>query len=334
MAEKESSIPAYYHIREDLRGKIGYPFTSPAVLDEDNKFHTWYSHGGRLNELKPSNLHEGLYFARKPFWEGDYHSPFIDFILQRPLLNAKILNDTFPYVGGMWIDIYCFAASFAKLHCFHSLNKENGTNIDAFAVTEIEYIFNTSRSYFDLMQMVIRGIWDSIILTGSTRHKNTLPVSFREMIASGNPLKIRKPEELVTKFGIPLALAKLYIARANIFLKLKKYRDDIIHKGTSLPFIFQAENGFGIEANYAPFAAFGVWKEDTFAPNNIAPVKPIISFVVKETLDTADDFAKVLKTIFRFPEPLAPGYQLLFRGPHTAHLGKLKNYIDKDVWFK
>ena len=96
--------------------------------------------------------------------------------------------------------------------------------------------------------------------------------------------------------------------------------------------LFVTEKGFAINANYEPFKAFNIWDKKTFLQNDLAPLRPIIAFVIKQTLSSMNRFVGVLSKEIKFPEDIAPGYRVFLRGPHICRLVRLNDYIKDRVW--
>ena len=313
-----------FHIRKDLDNRI-VPLCP--VLDAEGKWHAWLRIGKDLKEISIIKPIEDTYFAKKLDSEQDVYFDFMNFMYQR-----GTREDVYPILGCIRNDVYNLAACFQKIELFHKLKHEQNIEINRFVITEIEYIFSVCRSLFDLFQFIAKKYWAGIKLFDSTIKKRDLNDSFAGMALKGE--EIRTADELQKKFGLPLPWANLYIQEADFFKKIRKYRDSIHHQGLTPNIIFHAPEGFAISSTYKPFACFNIWKKETFLRNNLAPVKPIIAFVVKETLGAMDRYINMLSRIIKFPEEIAPGYRLFMRSYHIHKLTELEDYIENNPWYE
>ena len=293
-----------FHIRKDISNRI-VPVLP--VLDSEGKWHVWLDRGIDLQEIRVIKPVESDYFAQKADSKEDVFFEFINFMYQR-----GTRDDVYPILRAIKDDMHNLASCFAKLEFFHKLKEEQKLDVSRFVVTEIEYIFGVCRSLFDLFQIITKKYWNGIKLFEYKHPKRELKDSFGDMVLKGE--EIRNSEEIQNKFGLPPQWADFYVSEADFFKKIRKYRDDIHHRGLITDFIFNTSKGFAIQADYGPFACFNVWNKDTFLQNNLAPIKPIIAFIVKETFEAMNRYVQMLAKIIRFPEEIAPGYYIFYAG--------------------
>lgn len=312
-----------FHIRKDLNNRI-VPLCP--VLDAGGKWHTWLNRGRDLQEISIIKPVESTYFAQKQDSEQDVYFDFMNFMYQR-----GTREDVYSILEYIRNDMYNLAACFQKIELYHKLKYEQGVDINRFVITEIEYIFSVCRSLFDLFQLVSKKYWDGIKLFDSTVKKRELKNSFAGMALRGE--EIRTNDELQRGFGLPPLWANFYVQEADFFKKIRKYRDSIHHQGLTPDIIFHVPEGFAISSNYKPFACFNIWKKETFLRNKLAPIKPIIAFVVKETLSAMNRYVRMLSHIIKFPEEIAPGYLLFMRSYHIHRLTELEDYIENNPWY-
>jgi hypothetical protein len=183
-----------------------------------------------------------------------------------------------------------------------------------------------------LQQRIAKELWDSVDLFDKAARKQSLPSSFADMALTGNAP--RSVDELKLKYGLSPALATYYNGEADFFRKLRKFRNDIEHLGLTPELVFATPKGFAVSADSKSFAPFGIWKEETFLPNRLAPLKPVIAHMVKETLFSMGRFVMALSQEIQFPEEIAPGYKVYMRGRYTDRLLKLNEYIESDPWYQ
>lgn len=318
-----SKFDKLFHLTKDLNNRI-VPLCP--VLDSEGKFHVWIERGSDLLEMKIIKPIESDYFGQKADTEQDIYFDFLNFMYQR-----CTREDVFPMLEAITNDMHNLAACFQKIELFHKLKYERDIEVNRFIVTEIEYIFSVCRSLFDLFQFIAKKYWDGIVLIDSTIKKRSLKDSFAEMALKGEA--IRTADELQRRFGLPLPWANFYIQEADFFKKIRKYRNNVHHRGLTPKIIFHTSKGFAIHADYEPFTYFNVWKKETFMPNDLAPIKPIIAFVVKETFGAMNRYINMLARIIKFPEEIAPGYFLFMRGYHIHKLAELEDYIENNQWY-
>lgn len=314
-----------FHIRKDIKNRI-VPLCP--VLDAEGKWHVWLDRGTDFQEIKIIKPVESDYFAQKADSREDVFFEFLNFMYQR-----GTREDVYPILQAITSDMHNLSACLAKLELFHRLKNEQQLDIHRFVVIEIEYIFGVCRSLFDLFQLIAKKYWDGIQLFEYNHRKRELKNSFRNMVLKGEAETIKSSEEIQTQFGLPPQWADFYIKEADFFKKIRKYRDDIHHRGLTPNIIFHTAKGFAIQADYEPFACFNIWKSETFQPNNLAPIKPIIAFVIKETFAAMNRYVQMLAEIIKFPEEITPGYYLFMRGHHIYKLTELKDYIENNVWY-
>lgn len=318
-----SKFDKLFYLRKDINNRI-VPVLS--ALDVEGKWHVWLDQGNDFLEIKPIKPVESLYFAQKIDSEKDVFFEFLNYLYQR-----GTREDTYPILKDITNDMYNLSACLQKLELFHRLEKEQEMDVRRFVTTEIEYVFGVCRSLFDLFQLVAKKYWDGIVLFNTNHRKRELKDSFGDMVLKGGVA--RSSKELQDKFGLPSQWADFYVREADFFKKIRKYRDDIHHRGLTTDMIFHTPKGFAIQATYESFAGFNVWKSETFFPNNLAPIKPIIAFVIKETFSAMNRYIQMLAKIIKFPEEIAPGYFLFMRGYHIHKLVELEYCIENNPWY-
>ena len=148
--------------------------------------------------------------------------------------------------------------------------------------------------------------------------------------------EIKESAEL-QEYGLPISWVEFYIQQAPFFTKVKRFRDDIVHsrlavEEDSLSTIFIIDEGFAVKPSYEPFSLFNAWKEETFI-RGLAPIKPIVALVIRETLGAMDQFADMLLKAFTLPEEMSPGYFVFMSGYNIKKLNELGDYLDSDVWY-
>ncbi|MCP5463009.1 MAG: hypothetical protein H7A34_07575 [bacterium] len=294
------------------------------VLDDNGVFHQFNpTFEEQFFDLKVLDLVSGSYFGKIKNRNEDFYFPFINFIYQKCYSVGKV----FLYAQPIENDIHNLASSMKKLELFFWVNNNlKGYDIQRFVVTEIEYIFSVCQSLYDLLQSIIYSIWENITLKDqSIQKKNLIKDSFSKML-----FELKKGEN----FGLPQNIIDFYYHEESFFKKMKDFRNAVHHKGfTPSHTIYITPKGFGVSHELQHFSRFEVWKEETFENKCIAPLKPIMAFVIKNTLEAMQNFKEIIEKIISFPDDIAPNYSVFLRRLHLDILDRLDSYINNDVWY-
>lgn len=306
------------HIRvENLQGRA----VPLIALFDAEKWHVWLQReNNQVMHLSPVDAAEVMYFAKTAAREADdFQWAFIDFLVQRFAL-AKVANR----VSAIIDDVWCLSASMAKLELIHTVD-ENRPALDWLVATEMEYVFSVCKSLFDLLQEVIVQVWSSIRMKGSDRDNPLLKQTFSEIV-----LRADKPltaAEIAERSKIPAFLADYYASCGAFFDELRQLRVKFVHHGERFERIFVTERGFSVAKDAQPFARWNVWDEGSME-TNIASLRPVIRYVITNTLSAFTGFAEVISRHIKFPPPLAPGYTIFFR---NAYNGALLRALDPEA---
>lgn len=284
----------------------------------------WIVADSKIIELKGAKPVESDYFGKIPGSSSDFYLEFLNFLFQR-----AITVKTFPKILSIQNDIHNLSASLSKIDLFFYSRREY--HVHRFVTTEIEYIFNVCRSIYDLLQEIISDIWDTSKLFDDSVRKSSLKKSFAKMVFHNN--EIITQEQLMDKYGLSPKIAQFYVKEAPFFKILREYRNMIEHGGHTPERIFETEKGFAIFSDNYPFKEFEVWDEDTFLKNKLAPLRPVISYIVYRTFNSMNNFIFAVSQEFIFPDEIAPDYKLFIRGNYTIQLVNLPKYIKSEVWY-
>ena len=247
---------------------------------------------------------EAYYFAQQAENEGDFSTRFLSFVAQHANLGA--LGHTFQAFQD---DLFNLSASLHKLSLIHASTSEGRTRL---ASTEVEYVLLVCRSMFDLLQEMLRTLWDSISLTDASVKKRQLKKTFSDMALRGDSM--RTAPELQAAFGLPETWATCYVRHAPIFLKIRKFRDDLVHRGHRVSTIFNGDTEFLITRRLGPFRDLEIWREEEKQANELGPLMPALGLMIHGVLAACDDFAEVLGNTVRWPGAMAPGMWYMCRG--------------------
>lgn len=259
---------------------------------------------------------EAHYWAAAPEAPEDFTTAFLNFIAQHSYQPG--LTRSF---SGFNDDLLNLSAALNKLEVLHRENSPGGARM---AGTELEGVLATCRSLFDLLQEMLRCIWAGIELMDKSIHKNGLPRSFADVVMKGG--EVRTVDALRAAYGLPPEIAEVYVRHTPIFLKLRQFRDDTIHRAKSLPHIYVGETDFLITRAFGPFEVPNIWRENEIQPNNLGPLRPVLAMTIQHVLRVFDDFAHALTRVIRFPPPLVPDMVFYSRGYfHAGFLLALKD---------
>jgi hypothetical protein len=208
---------------------------------------------------------------------------------------------------------------------------DNARDTGRMVVTEIEYMFLTCRSIFDLLQEVIVALWSKVRIPNQDAKKANLPSTYRKMV-----LRDEKPmskEEIANRFRLPEGIAAIYASSAPFFTWLRSYRDLVAHSGHTPDKVFITEKGFAISKEDRPFRDMEIWCEANSLPNQLGSVLSVMGHLLATTFATCDLFAEAFSKTIQFPPPVAPKHHIFVCGPHLHNLASLNELVQKRPWY-
>lgn len=318
-------------LRPDDQKKLFYlspglknrPIVILPAVDDAGQFHVWgFKNDGGLLDIKPLALIEHTYLARKAASDEDLKLHFLNLFFQKNT-NAKVFDE----LSFIQQDIHNLAASLEKMSIFEDLAKTSKKHTSRFAETEVEYIFGLCRSIFDAYQRIAHVTWDGIRLVDVSVKKQSLPMSFADMVLKENS-EVRSSEDLQANYGLPSQWASFYVQEAHFFKYVRRIRDAVHHKGLSIDYVYATDDGFKVGVEHKQFKY--VLEHLKNIPDNgkLIPLYTIISKVVSETFMCGERFIEMISPIIGFSEDLAPGYHIYLRGPY---LDRIKNIFAENA---
>ena len=250
------------------------------------------------------------------------------------LAHFTVQHASFPEMQrshkGIWNDFQNLATSLAKIRCFfQALPKKHEAS--RFVQTEIEYMVMVCRGVYDLLQEMISAHWERIRLHDTTIKKRKMPKSFADVLFQSS--KQRTPEQISSRYGLPLLISQWYCQQFPFFSWLRDLRDRLAHGGnSSVDILFATERGFAIQRSEKPWCDLYDWPKDCEQPNGLVPIRPALCAIVRNVLQTCDSFAHLLQTTIKVPEELFPGLRLYSRGYYDKHLNELDAVIQGALW--
>ena len=126
--------------------------------------------------------------------------------------------------------------------------------------------------------------------------------------------KLRSVAQIAEQYALPDVIAECYARHAPMFLKIRQFRDSLVHRGYQIQTIFRGEKEFVIRKRLGPFLNLDIWRENEVQENDLVPLLPALAMVVHGTLAACEDFARTLVSCIQFPDPIVPGMDLYMRG--------------------
>lgn len=290
--------------KEDLSGRL---LCTPTFYD--GSWHTWLTleeNGRKLIEVKAWPA-EAFYFAATAERPSDVCSAFLTFIAQHA--NQKSF---YPPFSALQDDLFNLSASLAKLSIIFTGGDQAGSGATRMAATEVEYILLVCRSIFDLLQELMAKIWATITLADLTVKPRQLKKTFSGMTLSDN--KLRTSAQISDQYSLPPIIADCYARHAPMFLKIRQFRDNLVHRGYQIQTIFRGDGGFVIRKRLGPFVDLDIWRDEEIQENHLVPLLPALGMIIHGTLAACEDFAHTLAGCIQFPPAMVPGMALFMRG--------------------
>lgn len=239
-------------------------------------------------------------------------------------MNVLMLNYSYDSIinisKGILEDIFNCSAFFEKyfiLHAYYLKSKDSSTS--SLIATEIECFFGNIRSLYDLIQIVIKNLWE-------IETKNLLKPSFASMAE-------KSKTELKTKYNLSDSLIDYYNNTSKLFLIFREIRDKIYHNGLSVNLIFCDDDGFAINKNDPTFSKLNyIWPKEKEKNNGLVSLLPLFSYITKNIISNLDYLSLVLGESITSKAPISTTHKIFIRGPYFNHLNSLDEYLEKQ-WY-
>ena len=276
-------------------------------------WHSWFPFPPeKLFYAKNNVVAVQYYWGTVPRQPSDIYIPFVDLMFQR-----VCFGEVFEHITSISADISNFSVSLAKIqHTFNTRAVINEYLINEFIATEIEYILTNSRSIFDHLHEIICWLWTKIEYrpdeNGKVKRNQKLPQKLSSfLLANGEP---RPFDEIVEKYGMPELLAKEFEKHSLLFSKIRKYRDAVIHKGSSVEFIFTTDQGFCVRYDQKPFADFysTIDLKNYYHNENLVSLMPWIAYIIRGTIEACNNITTAFSKVFELPGTIAPDFKIYF----------------------
>ena len=298
-----------------------------SCFNDDHEWETWFPGPNGLMRIKGSMV-EGSYFAKDIAEKGDGFIAFNNFMMKRAYFNNVV-----GFVHGIMEDIHNLGASIGKINLLHEVWRDDHSRVSRrYVASEVEYIFSTCRSVFDLLQEVIYRLWRRFRYLDKNKKTKSLKRSFPKMVLRGD--RILSVEEIEKKYLIPEELARFYYKQAGFFLWLRDYRDRIAHGGKGFKHVLILEKGFAVPIDEEPFDSLCIWNEANTSSDNrrLGSLRSVVAHVCLNTIKAMEEYTHVISSIMEMPYDIAPDYLVFERGGHISDLIEAKKYISDEPW--
>jgi hypothetical protein len=290
------------------------------------KWEYWLPDANRLVKMKDAQPVEALYFAREQIGKHDIYLRFFNLIVKY-LYYPEIVH----YENSILDDLNNLGASLDKLEVLYNVWADNHDTVSRrFISTELEFIFSTCRSMFDLLQKITKKFWERCEFSDESKEKKTLPDSFAKMVIESN--RLVDSEKISARYKIPPILAGFYEKHGEFFNWLRGYRNSISHHGKSFEIVVITERGFSLSTEKPPFSSLEIWDESNTLQNNLGSVRSAVAYVILETLQALEGFTSAITKITKLPPDIAPNFAVFVRGKHTRALIQSTSYIHDNPW--
>lgn len=291
---------------QDLRGRT----VSLQSLWDGKKWHSWIPAGDKLIQGgKP--VYTQAYYATEPVSKNHLYIPFVDLMWQQANFPT-ITKD----LKAICDDFSNLAISLEKIqHFFNTKDDINEYLIGNFIATEIEYILISTRSIFDFLYQIIARFWhEHVVLHDPEAERKKKSIKLPKKLSSfllddGKP---RSSLEIHEKFFIPSTIADAFAEHGQFFFELRKHRDNIVHHGSSNPFIFSTEKGFCIGPDM-PFvkAFYADRKREAWQYNeNLYSLLPWLAHLVHGTIQACNEITDSFARTVTLPPRITPDYKI------------------------
>ncbi len=240
-----------------------------------------------------------------------------------------------------WPDIHSQAAyllddynnlfsSVGKLDLFHSSRIEALQS--SFVTTELEYMSVVCKSIFDLVQVVAKKLWSRVLLTDPSTKKKELPDTYGRMILSDD--RRLSSEDIQEKYAIPKTLADFYASTEDLFVLIKRFRDDVVHHGKPSDVIFVLPEGFAVSSETPIFSHYRFLFSPGDARNGLHSIRPLLMHWIRSMLDLFNGLTGAFSCQIPWPDPIySLDYSIWLRSPGVASFHQMESELATSPWW-
>jgi hypothetical protein len=303
---------------------------APLLTYYDHEQSDWHLHlpvePGRLGRIAGGETISGSYIAKtKPEREDD-----LEWSLGTLVAGQLSFADVLDAESRLESDVHRMSAILEKYHLMWSTSRTGSRSAALLVQSELEYLLFLLRSFYDLMQALLRRLVRRfVLLDGSnTRAVKDLPGSFRAVVLEEKA--VRTSESLIQRWGMPAALADWYATEGPSFVLMRELRDGIAHRGQSPPTVFETEWGFAFDPDAPPWDELDGWPTAHRWEGRLGSLHRLFGGFIAHSLGAAARLALALRRSVQLPEPiLEDGVRMYVRGPFVSRLVALDSLVDQ-----
>jgi len=239
-------------------------------------------------------------------------------------------NDIVPHIHALINYYITMFTCVSKMDLYVSTDVGNLQKAN-YMKTELEYLYITCKSCFDTLQKIISKLWNTKIQLLGTIEKRNLPDTFRKVIISDKVVKTL--DRICSDYNIPEQLARFYINQVDFYEKLKNIRDDIVHHDKSLDYFFVFEKGFAISKENRLFSKYEIWNEKDKEKNDLYSVRPLIHYIIQNTVKACNDYCDCIRMIIKFPDSIFKDYHFFLRTPALKSFLSMDRELKEKSWW-
>lgn len=296
---------------------LGRPY-----FDSENKdWHLYFEvRKGWVGRIAGGEVIHGTYYAKQPA------DPTRDVELRLATLITQHLS--FPRLirklHSLENDIQNCAAVLEKYHLISAVEQEHGY-ASLLIVTELEYLLTLIRSMYDLLNEIVREIAPILISLDGTQNrvvKKRLPSSFAKVVLRGD--RRISGDEIVANTQLPPQLANWYVLEAPAFRVLRDVRDTVIHRGMTLPTVYDIpDRGLAVARDEAVWSKFDLWTEADTIETNLVSLRAVFASFVRHIVGATDRLAAAVGSCVQLPEAIAKDVRVYMRSSASRRLVQL-----------
>ncbi|WP_321992538.1 hypothetical protein [Marispirochaeta aestuarii] len=256
----------------------------------------------------------------------DIYLNLLDFIYKR---------SSYPYIvkllDSLKYDVHKLFTINAKIDILYKYNQDKECMSDLIQ-SEIEYLFIVCKSIYDSLQNMITKFWDrNVIVIRKGYIKKKLPDTYSKIIYKNKELS--SLNEIIERYSLPEPLANYYYESGRLFDSIKTVRDDIVHHGKGIDYIFSYEKGFAVTEESTIYKNFDVLKKNSQNQNNLISIRPMIKYLITEMLSLLDNYTKSINSVLKFPMETITDYKIYLRIPQIKYYNRMVKELEKTEWW-
>jgi hypothetical protein len=132
---------------------------------------------------------------------------------------------------------------------------------------------------------------------------------------------------------LPDDFVNYYLEQIEFYENLKIVRDDIVHHEKTIDYIFITEEGFAISEDTLLFKRYNIWKIENKKGNGLYSIRPLISYLINNTIKSCNDYCQCISKIIDFSQPLILDSFVFLRNPHIKSFIAMEEALNETTWW-